>query len=82
MKTTLRILIALNLVLGLAVSWGFRELADQRHEGCVNRNNSTRVAVLIGAESLVAQSSDAPQDRVDAYLADLNERLDAAEIDC
>ncbi len=51
-------------------------------ERCQARNDSIRVASLTVANWLVDQSPDAPPERVAAALADLNERLDAADIDC
>ncbi len=60
----------------------FRNDQAQDLERCQARNDSIRVAVLIGAESLVAQNPDADPARVDRYLTDLNDRLDAAELDC
>lgn len=66
----------------VAGAYGFWIDDQQDAERCRARNDSIRVAVLIGAEALVAQAPDADPDDVDRYLADLNRRLDAAEIDC
>jgi len=60
----------------------FRNDQDQDTERCQARNDSIRVAALTVAGWLVDQSPDAPPARVEAALADLNERLDAADLDC
>jgi hypothetical protein len=65
-----------------AGAWGFWVDHQQDRARCEARNDSIRVAVLIGAESLVAVAPEADPDRVDRYLSDLDERLDAATIDC
>jgi hypothetical protein len=65
-----------------AGAWGFWIDHQQDRARCEARNEAIRTAVLVGADSLVAQASDADQQRIDDYLSDLNRRLKAVEVDC
>jgi hypothetical protein len=64
------------------VAWGFWIDHQQDLDRCHARNDSIRVAVFIGAETLIEQFPNISEERSEKYLSDLAVRLEAAEVDC
>lgn len=77
-----RLRLGAYLFLVAVVAFSFWVNHQQDIERCRDRNASTEDSVRIMAEALIAASSDAPPDRVDAFLDDLDDRLARVRVEC